>query len=264
MRRMAYTVVAVVVILGVLALFSRSDDDEDTRAVSTTRPATATATPSPAPATATPTPTPATATPTPAPATATPTPVPATATPTPAPVAAPPTPTPATATPTPAPATATPTAAPAATPPRTAPTLTPLASADRSLPGTFQQLAARVPAPGLSLTDAYDPVCPGSSVEPIVFAGTDSEGGNRFAVWVFWPYPDREAFGEEWSISSEGRAEPLLDGCEPPNGHVYFNRGLLMWFVGFYGSGVEPGSPATSPAEVRQHPVTRAFLGIPR
>lgn len=262
MRRMAYTVVAVVVILGVLALFSRSDDDEDTRAVSTTRPASATATPTPAPATATstptPTPTPATATPTPAPATPTPTPAPAT------PAPATPTPTPATATPTPAPTTATPTPAPATTPPRTAPTLTPLASADRSLPGTFQQLAARVPAPGLSLTDAYDPVCPGSSVEPIVFAGTDSEGGNRFAVWVFWPYPDREAFGEEWSISSEGRAEPLLDGCEPPNGHVYFNRGLLMWFVGFYGSGVEPGSPATSPAEVRQHPVTRAFLGIPR
>jgi hypothetical protein len=216
---MAYTVVAVVVILGVLALFSRGDDDEDTRAVSTTRPATATATPSPAPATATSMPTPATATPTPA---------------------------------------------PAATPPRTAPTLTPLASAGRTLPGTFQQLAAQLPAPGLSLTDAYDPACPGSSVEPIVFAGTDSEDGGRFAVWVFWPYADREAFGEEWSISSEGRAEPLLDGCEPPNGYVYFNRGLLMWFVGFYGSGVEPGSPPTSRAEIRQHPVTRAFLGIPR
>ena len=101
-------------------------------------------------------------------------------------------------------------------------------------------------------------------MEPIVFAGTDSDDGERFAVWVFWPYPDREAFWEEWDINSEGRAGPLLDGCEPPNGYVYFNRGLLIWFVGFYGSSVEPGSPPTSRAEVRQHPVIRAFLGLPR
>lgn len=114
------------------------------------------------------------------------------------------------------------------------------------------------------LTDAYEPVCPGSSVEPIVFAGTDSEDGERFAVWAFWPYPDREAFWEEWNINAEGRAEPLLDGCEPPNGYVYFNRGLLIWFVGFYGSGVEPGSPPTSRAEIRGHPVIQAFLGLPR
>ena len=97
-----------------------------------------------------------------------------------------------------------------------------------------------------------------------MFAGTDVDDGDRFAVWAFWPYPDRDAFWEEWNINSEGRAEPLLDGCEPPNGYVYFNRGLLIWFVGFYGSDVEPGSPPTSRAELRQHPVIQAFLGLPR
>ncbi len=250
MRRLAYTVVAVVVILGVLALFSRGSDDEGSEAVSTATPASATATPAApvaTPATATPTPTPtaasATATPTTAPATATPTPRPVTATPTPTPTAA--------ATPSPTTTTAT-------------PTLTPLASAGRTLPATFLELAAALPDDGLRLTDAYEPVCPASSVEPIVFAGTDSQGGDRFAVWVFWPYPDREAFWDEWNINSEGRAEPLLDGCEPPNGYVYFNRGLLIWFVGFYGSDVEGGSPPVNRAEIRQHPVTQAFLGLPR
>lgn len=244
MRRLAYTVAAVAVILGVLALYSRGDDDGDPEAASTVTPALATATPTAAaatPATATPTPTPATATPTPALATSTPTPTPATVT----------------ATPTPA-------STPSATTTTATPTLTPLASVDGTLPSTFLELAAVLPDSGLRLTDAYDPACPGSSVEPIVFAGADSEDGERFAVWVFWPYPDREVFWEEWDITSEGRAEPLLDGCEPPNGYVYFNRGLLIWFVGFYGSDVEPGSPPTSRAEIRQHPVIRAFLGLPR
>ena len=247
MRRLAYTVVAVAVILGVLALFSRGGDDEAPEAVSTATPVPATATPTAAaaaPATATPA-----STPTPAPATATPAPAPSTATPTPVPV---------TATPTPTPAAPTPSTTPIA------PTLTPLASVEGALPSTFLELAAALPDDGLRLTDAYDPVCPGSSVEPIVFAGTDSGDGGRFAVWVFWPYPDREAFWDEWDINSEGRAGPLLDGCDPPNGYVYFNRGLLIWFVGFYGSDVEPGSPPTSRAEVRQHPVIRAFLGLPR
>ena len=251
MRRLAYTVVAVVVILGVLALFSRGSDDEDPEAVSTAVPVPATATPATSavtPATATPTPTP-----TAAPATATPTTTPATATPT-----------RATATPPPATATPTPVAIPSPTTTAATPTLTPLASAGRTLPATFLELVAALPDDGLRLTDAYEPVCPGSSVEPIVFAGTDSADGDRFAVWVFWPYPDREVFWAEWNINSEGRAEPLLDGCEPPNGYVYFNRGLLIWFVGFYGSDVEPGSPPVNRAEIRQHPVTQAFLGLPR
>lgn len=242
MRRLTYTVVAVAVVLGVLALFSRGDADEDPDATSTATPAPATATPAASAAT------PATATPTPPPATATPTPAPATATPTPAPP----------------PATPTPPATPPPTTTTATPTLTSLASVDGTLPSTFLELAAALPDDGLRLTDAYDPVCPGSSVEPIVFAGADSEDGGRFAVWAFWPYPDREAFWEEWDITSEGRAEPLLDGCEPPNGYVYFNRGLLIWFVGFYGSDVEPGSPPTSRAEIRQHPVIQAFLGLPR
>ncbi len=269
MRRLAYTVVAVAVILGVLALFSRGGGDEDPEAVSTATPVPATATPTAAaaaPATAipasTPTPAPATVTPAPAQSTATPastpTPAPATATPAPAQSTATPTPVPVTATPTPTPAAPTPTTTPIA------PTLTPLASVEGALPSTFLELAAALPDDGLRLTDAYDPVCPGSSVEPIVFAGSDSGDGERFAVWVFWPYPDREAFWDEWDINSEGRAGPLLDGCEPPNGYVYFNRGLLIWFAGFYGSDVEPGSPPTSRAEVRQHPVIRAFLGLPR
>lgn len=235
MSRLAYTVVAVVVTLGILALFSRSGDDDAPASVSTGTPVAATAAPS------TPTPPPAAATPTPTPDASTPTPTAATSTPTPSP-------TPAA---TPPPATATPTT------PRTGP-----GSAGQPLPRMFVQLAAALPEPGAVLMDFYDPSCPGATVEPVVFAGPDYEGGERFAVWVFWPYPDREAFWEQWVITAEGRAEPLLDGCEPPNGFVYFNRGLLIWFAGFYGPEVEPGSPPDTRAEIRQHPVILAFLGL--
>ena len=231
MRRLAYTVAAVVAILGVLALFSRGGGGEDSVAVPTATPVGTQAAPAtPAPAPSTPTPTPAT-----------------------------PTPTPPTATPTP---TLTPTPTPAATPPPVTATPT-LAEPDLAdLPGRFRQLAAALPEPGLMLTDVFAPACPGASVEPIVFVGPDFEDGERFAVWVFWPYPDRAAFWEQWVITSEGRAEPLLDGCEPPNGFIYFNQGRLIWFVGFYGSEVDPGSPPDTRAEIRQHPVIRAFLEL--
>ncbi|MCY4615643.1 MAG: hypothetical protein OXC71_04525 [Chloroflexi bacterium] len=235
MTRLAYTVAAVVVILAVLALFSRDDDEEGPATVATATPAPATATPVPATATPTATATPA-ATATPDAAAATPT-----VTPT------------RTATPTPSPT-------PSATP--VVPTLTPPDPTNTVLPTAFVQLAAALPEPGLALTDAFEPSCPGASVEPIVFAGPDFEEGDRFAVWVFWPYPDREAFWEQWVINARGRAESRLDGCEPPNGYVYFNRGLLIWFVGFYGSEVDPGSPPTSRAEIREHPVLTGFLGI--
>ena len=223
MRRLAVTAVAVLVILAALALYGRGDD-EDPLVVST-----ATSTPTPA-----------------APATATATPMAPTATP-----AAP------TATPT---ATASP--APTTSPVTATPTLTAPASADRLLPSSFLQLAAALPGPGLALTNAYEPACPGASVEPVVFAGPDFEDGDRFAVWVFWPYPDRDAFDGEWTINAQRRVEPLLAGCEPPNGFVYWNRHLLLWFVGFYGSGVDPASPPDERSEVREHPVIQAFLGL--
>ena len=226
MRRLAYTVIAVVAVLGVLALFSRGGDDESSVPVSP-------ATPAPAAATAAA----PTATPTEAPPTTTPTPTTAARTSTPSPT---PPPTPATQTPTPTP------------------------TPDRMLPPPLDQIAAALPGPGVTLTDAYDPVCPGASIEPIVFAGPDFEDGDRYAVWVLWPYPDRAAFWEQWVINAERRAEPVLDGCEPPNGFIYFNQGLLIWFVGFYGSGVEPGSPPDTRAEIREHPVIRAFLELPR
>ncbi len=219
MKRLAYTAAAVVVVLAVLALFSRGDDEEGPGTVPTATPAPPTATP---------------ATPT-----ATPT---ATAT------AAPPAPT-STPAPTPSPVPATPTPTPAPT-------------SNQVLPPSFTQLAAALPEPGLILTNAYDPMCPGASVEPIVFAGPDVGDGDRFAVWVLWPYPSREAFWEQWVINERGRAQPLLDGCDPPTPYVYFNRGLLIWFVGFYGSEVDPGSPPNSRAEIREHPVIRAFLGL--
>ena len=225
MRRLAYTVVTVVAILGVLALFGRGgDDDGDSVAAPTATPTPAAATPA-AP----------TSTPTEAPATSTPT-----------------------------PSTATPTSTPSPTPSPPVTTPTPIPTPTRMLPPSLEQIAAALPGPGVTLTDAFDPVCPGASVEPVVFAGPDYEDGDRYAVWVLWPYPDRAAFWEQWVINAERRAEPLLDGCEPPNGFIYFNQGLLIWFVGFYGSGVEPGSPPDTRAEIREHPVIRAFLELPR
>ena len=227
MRRLAVTAVAVLVILAALALYGRGGDDGDPVVVST-----ATATPA-----ATQTPAAPTTTATPAPATATP------GTPT--------------ATPTPS---ATPSPTPSPTP--TAPSLTPTAAANTVLPTSFVQLAATLAEPGLALTNAFDPACTGASVEPIVFAGPDFESSRRFAVWVFWPYPDRDAFDEEWTINAQRRAESLLAGCEPPSGFVYYNRHLLLWFVGFYGDDVAPGSPAHTPNEVRTHPVVQGFLSL--
>ena len=95
---------------------------------------------------------------------------------------------------------------------------------------------------------------------PFVVAGDEESG--RFAVWVLWVYPDSEARQDEWR--TDQRAEPLLAGCEPPNGFVYWNSNLLLWFAGFYGEDVAPGSSARSRAEVREHPVIRAFLNLPR
>ena len=83
---------------------------------------------------------------------------------------------------------------------------------------------------------------------PSCSPGRDFEDGERYAVWVLWPTRNRAAFWEQWVINAERRAEPLLDGCEPPNGFIYFNQGLLIWFVGFYGSGVEPGFAAGHPS----------------
>ena len=174
---------------------------------------------------------------------------------TPAPTAAPATPAP-TATPTPA-RTATPTPAPTATP-------TPEPPSAEGVPYSLSDLADALAPGGVVPTDLYDPgsACAGTAVEGLPFVVSGDEESGRFAVWVLWVYPDSEARQGEWR--TDQRAEPLLAGCEPPNGFVYWNSNLLLWFVGFYGEDVAPGSPARSPDEVREHPVIRAFLTLPR
>ena len=177
----------------------------------------------------------------------------------------------ATATPTPTP-TATPAATetPAATPrPAATPTATrapaaatpPPVSAE-GFPYSLSDLVDALAPGGVVLTDLYDPAsaCAGAAVEGLPFVASEDATEGRFAVWVLWVYPDTEARQAEWQTGQ--RAEPLVAGCEPPNGFVYWHDNLLLWFIGFYGDDVEPGSPPLSREEVREHRVIRAFLGL--
>ncbi len=227
--RIAFLVLVVVVVAAVVTLRCGGGDDGEEAEV------TPTATPAPA----------ATRAPTPA---GTPAPTPAA---TPARTAAPtPQPTPTqTATPTPT-TTLTPTAPP------------PAGSAE-GFPYSLSDLVDALAPGGVALTDLYDPAsaCAGAAVEGVPFVVGDAEPG-RFAVWVLWVYPDNEAREGDWQTGQ--RAEPLVEGCEPPNGFVYWHENLLLWFIGFHGDDVEPGSPARSVEEVREHPVIRAFLGLTR
>jgi len=176
-----------------------------------------------------------------------------TATTTPEPTATP------TATPTPTPTlAATPTSTATATP---APATPPPTSAE-GVPYALSDLVDALAPGGVVLTDLYDPAsaCAGAAVEGLPFVASEDATAGRFAVWVLWVYPDTEARQADWQTGQ--RAEPLVEGCEPPNGFVYWHENLLLWFIGFYGDDVEPGSPPLSREEVREHGVIRAFLGL--
>ena len=169
-----------------------------------------------------------------------------------------------TATPSPSP-TGPPGPAAGATPTTTAtptPTPTRVAESIDGDPFSLDDFESALPSPGLALSDEFEPACPGASAQPVVFTGPDGGSGERHAVWVLWVYADRDAFEAEWSVGEDFRVSPLLDGCEPPNGFVYWHENLLLWFAGFYGSEVAPGSLPATAAEVREHPVVRTFLGL--
>ena len=178
-----------------------------------------------------------------------------------------------TATPTPGPgataaatatprATATPPATPAA-PPTPAAATPPPASAE-GFPYSLADLVDALAPGGVVISDRYDPAsaCAGAAVEGLPIVASDEATTGRFAVWVLWVYPDNEAREGDWQTGQ--RAEPLVEGCEPPNGFVYWHENLLLWFIGFYGDDVEPGSPPQTLEEVREHSVLRAFLGLTR
>ena len=152
------------------------------------------------------------------------------------------------------------TAAPTAAPTRAAATPPPVSA--EGVPYSLSDLVDALAPGGVVLTDLYDPAsaCAGAAVEGLPFVASEEAAGGRFAVWVLWVYPDSEARQAEWQTGQ--RAEPLVEGCEPPNGFVYWHDNLLLWFIGFYGADVEPGSPPLSREEVREHPVIRAFLGL--
>ena len=130
------------------------------------------------------------------------------------------------------------------------------------VPHSFATFEAALPAPGLVLTDEFEPECAGASIEPIVFVGPDSGSNARYAVWALWVYADGDALRAEWAIGADFRVTPLLEDCEPPNGFVYWNENVLVWFAGLYGSEVAPGSLPAAADEVRSHPVVQAFLGL--
>ena len=172
----------------------------------------------------------------------------------------------ATATPTPTP---TPTATPAATrTPTPAATPTPLAMPAslnaEGIPYSVSDLVSALAPGGIVLTDLYDPAsaCAGAAVEGLPFVASEDATAERFAVWVLWVYPDSEARSADWQTGQ--RAEPLVEGCEPPNGFIYWHGNLLLWFAGFYGPDLPPASPPVSREEVREHAVIRAFLGLTR
>ena len=157
-----------------------------------------------------------------------------------------------------APAAAAPAATPAAQPPEAG-----ALSGDRGAPYSIDDLAAAL-APGrMRPSDRYEPSCPGASVAGAPFALEGAGAGGRFAVWVLWAYPDAAALAAEWRVAAGQAPGPLLDGCEPPNGFVYWHENLLLWFAGFYeAGGGAAGAPPAAAAEVREHAVVRAFLGL--
>ena len=132
------------------------------------------------------------------------------------------------------------------------------------VPYSLSDMAEALAPGGVVLTDLYDPsaVCGRAAVEGLPIVAAEEAASGRFAVWVLWVYPDTEAREGDWQTGQ--RAEPLVAGCEPPNGFVYWHENLLIWFIGFYGDDVEPASPARSREEVRDHPVIGAFLGLTR
>lgn len=180
----------------------------------------------------------------------------------------------ATATP-PAAATATPSPTPtgppgpaAASTPTTTATTTPTPAPTRAAgtidgdPFSLDDFESALPSPGLAPSDEFEAACLGASAEPVVFTGPDGASSERHAVWVIWVYADRDAFKADWAVGEDFRVSPLLDGCEPPNGFVYWNENLLLWFAGFYGSEVALGSLPATAAEIREHPVVRTFLEL--
>ena len=159
------------------------------------------------------------------------------------------------ATPAPA-ATASPTPAPTAAPPSDAPDID-------GVPFSLDDFASALPAPGLTPTDEFEPTCPGASAQ----AGRVHRAGRRRGrvvrrVGDLWVYADHEAFKGDWAVGEDFRVAPLLDGCEPPTGFVYWHENLVLWFAGLYGPGVAPGSLPATTDEVRGHPVVRAFLEL--
>lgn len=129
-------------------------------------------------------------------------------------------------------------------------------------PFSLADFEAALPSPGLALSDEFEPACPGASTAPVVFTGPDGSSGEQHAVWVLWVYADRDAFEADWTVGDDFRVRSLLDGCEPPNGFVYWHENLVLWFAGFYGSEVAPGSLPAAADEVRSHPVVRTFLEL--
>ena len=127
-------------------------------------------------------------------------------------------------------------------------------------PFSLEDFESALPPPGLVFSDEFEPVCPGASGEPIVFTGPGAGLDAKHAVWVLWIYADRDAFEADWAVGEDFRVRPLLEGCEPPNGFVYWHENLVLWFAGFYGSEVAPGSLPATAEEVRSHPVVQAFL----
>ncbi len=159
-------------------------------------------------------------------------------------------------------ATPTPPPTPSATATRTPAAATPPPVSAEGVPYSLSDLADALAPGGVVLTDLYDPAsaCAGAAVEGLPFVAAEDATEGRFAVWVLWVYPNSEARQEDWRTGQ--RAESLVEGCEPPNGFLYWHANLLIWFIGFYGDDVEPGSPPLSLEEVREHPVLRAFLGL--
>lgn len=235
LSRIAFFVLVVAVVVAVIAIRCGGDDGDDGAGEATP---TATAAGAGA-ATATPA---ATRTATGTAATTTPA---ATTTSTAAPTSAPTAISVSTATPSPTPA-------------------TPTQIDAEGVPYSLSDIADALAPGGVVLTDLYDPsaVCAGAAVEGLPIVAAEEAASGRFAVWVLWVYPDTEAREGDWQTGQ--RAEPLVAGCEPPNGFVYWHENLLIWFIGFYGDDVEPASPARSREEVRDHPVIRAFLGLTR
>ena len=183
------------------------------------------------------------------------------------------TPTPTVTTTTPPSPTATATSAPtapAARPPPPVPTTTAAPSptappAGGDIEGApFSTADARAAIEGAGVTfiplENRTAICPSTAAAGQHYwtAGQATDSGPAFVLWV---YPNVAALQADWAVEPGEPPVPLVAGCEPPTGFVYWNGNLILTFAFWLSVGAEIPFE-DHPESLRDHATVQAFLEL--